>query len=280
MTTCRGPKGGRSAAENRETGMALLVVLWTLLLLSVIAASLSSQARKQGYLARNASMLARSEAAAEGGIVRGVAALLDPRVEMRWAADGSPHRFVLDGVSIEVRIIDEAGKVDLNTGAPELLAALLQTVGAGPDVAFTIASEVAAFRNGTATGQPRGFETTSELLGVPGMTPALFERVAPFVTVLTHARGIDPNVAPPAILAAFSGRGASAPASGSEGGGIAGAAGFVTESQHVLYSIESVAIAGPARYAHEAIVRLTHSSEIPFLVHSWHRATEAAPTLR
>jgi general secretion pathway protein K len=117
---------------RRESGMALLVVLWTLMLLGVIAASLSTQARKQGYLARNAVTLARVEVAADGGIVRGVIGLLDPRTELRWVPDGSPHQFKLDGVQVEVRIVDEAGKVDINTGAPELLSSLLQVVTLHP----------------------------------------------------------------------------------------------------------------------------------------------------
>jgi general secretion pathway protein K len=264
---------------NRESGMALLVVLWTLLLLAVIAASLGTQARKQGYLARNAAALARAEAAADGGVVRGVAALMDPSVEQRWAADGSPHRFMLDGIEIEVRIVDEAGKVDLNTGAPELLASLLEVVGAGNEEALAIASAVAEQRSGAASGQPRGFETPAELLVIPGMTPALFERIAPFVTVLTHARGVDPSVAQRAVLLALAGRDAGAAdamlaARTAADGGTPAAVppgDRVTESQHAVYAIGSVATAGSASFARQAIVRLTHSADLPFLVHSWQR---------
>lgn len=265
--------------SGRESGMALLVVLWTLLLLAVIAVSLGTQARKQGFLARNASALARAEAAAEGGIVQGVAALIDQRIERRWAADGSSHRFMLDGIAIEVRIVDEAGKVDLNMGDPELLASLLEVVGADGEAALAIASAVAEQRSGAADGHPRGFETPAELLGIPGMTPALFERVAPFVTVLTHAHGVDPSVAPRTVLLALAGRDAGAAdamlaaRTATEGGPSAAVApgDQVSESQHAVYAIQSVATVGPASYAREAIVRLTHSADMPFLVHAWQR---------
>ena len=260
---------------SRDSGMALLVVLWTLLLVGVVAASLSSEARKEGLLARNGVALARAEAAAEGGVIQAVAAMADPRPEARWAADGSVHRFMLDGIGIEVRIVDEAGKVDLNAGAPELLAALLEVAGAPPGTAFGIASEVAALRAGTATGQPRGLETTAELMGVPGMTPALFERVAPFVTVLTRARGVDPAVAPRAVLMALTARDPTVSAAQLVSAGAAPpglpSGDFVMESQHSVYAIDAVATAGSASYVRQAIVRLTHNAETPFLVHAWSR---------
>lgn len=263
--------------------MALLVVLWTLLLVGVVAAALSGEARKQGLLARNGVALARAEAAAEGGVVQAVAALMDPRPEFRWAADGRVHRFVLDGVTVEVRIVDEAGKIDVNTGSTELLAALLEVVGASPQAAFAIAADVAALRAGGRTGQPRGFETTSELLSIPGMTPPLFERIAPFVTVLTRARGVDPGVAPRPVLLALAARDPSASPAGAPANEGAPAVlppgDFVTESQHSIYAIDAVGTLGQAAFIREAIVRLTHNAETPFLVHTWSRLP-AAPYRR
>ena len=236
----------------------------------------------KGYLARNAAALARAEAAADAGVIRGVAALIDPRAELRWAADGSAHRFVLDGISIDIRIVDEAGKVDLNTGAPELLGSLFRVLGSGEEAALAMTAALAAQRSGSPGGQAGGFETTAELLLVPGITPAFFERVAPFVTVLTHARGVDSGVAPRAVLMALAGRDAAsadamlaartvadgAPASLPPGD-------LVTESQHAVYAINSVAVsgatAGAASYSRLGIVRLTHSADLPFLVHMWQR---------
>ncbi|MDP9096731.1 MAG: general secretion pathway protein GspK, partial [Pseudomonadota bacterium] len=126
--------------------MALLVVLWTLLLIGIVGASLSSQARKQGLLARNGVAIARAEAAAEGGVIRAITAMVDPRPDAIWRADGTVHRFMLDAIPIEVRIVDEAGKVDINAASPDLLASLLQICGASPDAAFEVASSVADLR--------------------------------------------------------------------------------------------------------------------------------------
>lgn len=268
--------GAAVAGREGERGMALLVVMWTLLLLGLIAASLGVEARKQGFLARNAEALARAEAAAEGGVVRGVAALIDVRADRRWLADGAPHRFVLDGIGIEVRIVDEAGKVDLNTGPPELLAALLQVVGADAETALFVADGVVRLRTAAGVGQAGVFETTAELLSVPGITPRVFDRVSPFVTVLTHAPGVDPSVAPRAVLVALAGGGPTGRAFSEIGDGpeappVSATGGFVTELQHSVYAISAVAIAGPARFARQAIVRLTHSADMPFLVHTWQR---------
>lgn len=262
-----------------EDGIALIVVLWTLLLLAVIAASLATQARKEGLLARNAATIARIEAAADGGVIRGISALLDPRIEFQWKADSNQHRFTLDGIEVAVTITDEAGKIDLNSGSPELLAAVLQVAGAGESEALSIASAVVRERLGGPKGNVGGIETVADLMLIPGMKRALFERAAPFVTVFTHATGIDPAVAPRAVLIALAGgnaaalAAASASAPESEGGSIAvpQAGGALSESQHAIYAITSVSTVDRASYSRQAIVRLTHSVDIPFLIHAWQR---------
>ena len=262
--------------------MALLVVLWTLLLVGIVGASVASEARKQGLLARNGAASARTEAAAEGGVIRAIAGLIDPRPELAWRADRSWHRFTLDGIAVEVRIADEAGKTDINTAAPELIAAILQVMGAPADVAFAVDAAVTEMRSGAVTGQPRGFETTSELSGVPGMTPPLFERVAPFLTVLTRARGVDPSVAPREVLAALTGRDpsvAAAVATAQSGGPTAAlpSSDYLSPTQHSVFTIEAIASEGRTRYAREATIRLTHNAEIPFLVHAWSRRQGQPP---
>lgn len=272
--------------RSRESGMALLVVLWTLLLVGIVGASVSSQARKQGMLSRNGVLLAQAEAVAEAGVVRAVVGMLDLRPEAAWHADGSVHRFSLDQITVEVRIVDEAGKVDINAASPELIATLLQVCGASPDTAVSVAADVADLRRGAVTGRPKGFETTSELLAIPGMTPAIYDRAAPFMTVLTRATGIDPSVAAPELLAALAnidpslaptinaaramGASAAAPALPTNG--------YLTQSQHTVFTIQAVARAAKARFGRQATIRLTHNAELPLLVHSWTRLIEPVET--
>ncbi len=273
--------------RSRESGMALLVVLWTLLLVGIVGASVSSQARKQGMLSRNGALLAQTEAAAEAGVIRAIVAMLDLRPEAAWRADGQVHRFVLDQISVEIRIVDEAGKVDINAAPPEMVATLLRICGASSDTASSIAAGISDLRRGAVTGRPKGFETTSELLAIPGMTPALYERAAPFLTVLTRATGIDPSVTAPELLAALAGNDPSLAAivnaSRAAAPGAPGPAlppnGYLSQSQHSVFTIQVVASTGETRFGRQATIRLTHNAELPFLVHSWSRMTVPAGTV-
>ncbi len=63
-----------SQASRMRRGIALVVVLWTLLLLSLIAAGFIAVTRTELRLARNALDNARAEALADAGVYRG-----DPR---------------------------------------------------------------------------------------------------------------------------------------------------------------------------------------------------------
>lgn len=260
--------------HDGERGIALIVVLWTLLLLAVIAGSLAAQSRREGFLARNAVTLAKIEASADGGVVRGIAALIDQRVDFRWKADSNPHRYMLDGIEVVITITDEAGKVDLNVGSPELLAAVLKVVGATEAEAVDISVSVVRERGGGQKGRG-GFETVADLMHIPGMNRALFGRVEQLVTVFTHAGGVDPSVAPPEVLMALAGGNtaaldaASPGAAGSDVGTatLSSVAGPISESQHAIYAIKSIATLGRASYSRQAFLRLTHSVDIPFLLH-------------
>ena len=66
-------------ARRRSRGVALVVVLWTLLLLSLIAAGFIAVTRTEVRLARNALDNARAEALADAGVYRSIQELLEPK---------------------------------------------------------------------------------------------------------------------------------------------------------------------------------------------------------
>ncbi len=106
-----------------------------------------------------------------------------------------------------VTVTSEAGLVDLNNASPPLLAALIQAVGEGEEAATTIAQSILAWHTSIPPEQqaaivapyqaahlgygPPGsaFESVDELALVVGVTPALFARLAPHLTVF---QGGDP----------------------------------------------------------------------------------------
>lgn len=186
--------------RGREQGFALLIVLWSVVLLSLLATGITSSGRTDLQLASNLRAAARAEAAADGAVYEAAFHLLDPAAP--WAAAGQPHILESAAVTVEVRIDDEAGKINPNTASPELLRALLHAVGADARTSDALpvaivdwrfpssntrpgAAKAPAYRAAGLAYAPPGapFESLDELGAVLGMTPVLLARLAPHLSI-------------------------------------------------------------------------------------------------
>ena len=274
--------------------MPVVSVLWGLGLLAAIALSLLWNGNMAYSLAHNGLEIANINATAEAGVNRAVAALLEPRPERRWRTDGAMQSFEFGGISIKVSIQDELGKIDLNQAEAPLLASLLQSAGLNSNAAGSLADEILDWRTATplkhlngakeqdyrALGsayRPRNgpFQSVDELLLVMDMTPALFRRIEPALTVYSGRQFIDPQVAPREALGALPNM---TPDS--------------IESALAARAIQQVAIAGQVgdalaalrgraftirtefeksnrRIVNEATVRLTENPNQPYWLLSW-----------
>src|SRR5215469_5590898 len=116
---CRSP-----AVNRRDAGFALIIVLWTLVLIAFIVAHVTANGRTEVRIAGNMVADATAEAADDGAIVAAIFNLLDPNPDQRWPLDGSPHELTIGGSRVMVRLRDEAGRINPNSASPELLEAL------------------------------------------------------------------------------------------------------------------------------------------------------------
>lgn len=208
------------ASPPRSRGFALLAVLWLVSLLAIIGASLAGTARVELQFGRNAVEKAKAEAIADAGIYRAVLALFEAEPAARPRTDGTIFSFALAGGEARVRVQDETGKIDINFAPDELLDGLFVSLGMAPEQAAALVDALVEFRDGPGgQGTPGGprptvdelapkyaqFEAIDELQQVPGMTPELYRRVTPFVTVHSWEPGIDPLLAAPEVLLALPG---------------------------------------------------------------------------
>jgi general secretion pathway protein K len=201
---------------NRENGVALVVVLWMLVLLAVMAVGFASSARSDLLMVHNQYEAARARAIADAGVSLAIMGLLDPSPTTVWHRDGTSASLNYNDGIIALSIQDEAGKIDLNAASAALLTNLLDVVGADQSRSAEIAMAIEAWKathrplqgsgqsdsastSGVAPPQ-QGFQTIEDLRLVPGVTPALFAKIAPFVTVYSHTAAIDPLTAPLAVL--------------------------------------------------------------------------------
>jgi general secretion pathway protein K len=203
-----------------EHGFALLVVLWTLVLLAMLGTQLVGTSRQETLLARNLVDSASVKAATDGAIQVAIFNLLD-RSDRRWAADDVPRTVAMGAISISVRIENESDKINPNFAAERLLTALLLEVGAGSAEAGSIAAAMLDWRTASSQPRPRGakapqyaaagldygppgslFRSLDELGAVLGMRPALLGRLRPHLTVFSESDP-DGSTRDPVVLAAL-----------------------------------------------------------------------------
>lgn len=202
---CRPPARARASR-----GIALVLVLWALVLLSVLAGSFVYAVRGNTRLAANAVDIARAHALADGGVERGAFELLKPPTDLkRWQPDGRSHSYTMGTAVVRVTLDDESGRIDLNTAPPALLYGLMKAAGAGAQ-ADALAQAIVDWRSpvppGTQSNPLRGrFANIDVLQAVPGFTPALFRRIVPLVTVYSGQASVNTAVAPPGVLLALPG---------------------------------------------------------------------------
>ena len=214
-----------TAVSRPERGIALVIVLWMLALLTVIANSMVFSLRSEVQVAGNHAASARAEAAADAGVFKAIRELTRPATDVqRWQGNGFAHDWIFDGVALRVTIMDEAGKIDINTAPETLLGSLFRSLGVDETLAGSLTDAIIDWRDPddlrrvsgaeredyVAAGKDHGpknanFETIEELRLVLGMTDDLFRRAAPLITVHSGRPGIATPGAQRAVLVALPG---------------------------------------------------------------------------
>ena len=211
-------------SRDRQRGFALVSALWAAMMLALTAASIMVMARSDVRTSRIRATVAQGAALADAGINAAIYRLLARDPAVHPPLDGTPFVIDIEGRTITLRVQDEAGKIDLNVAPASLLLRLLAATGIDPDVAQAETDRILDWREGgdlrrlsgakqedySLAGYaygPRGglFLSIDELRLVMGMTPELYERLKPAITVVSQLGGIDPAVAPAEVLLALPG---------------------------------------------------------------------------
>lgn len=209
---------------RRQRGVALLLVLWACTLLAILLGGYALLARTSALQTRYQFAQTRAHYAAEAGLMRAIYAMQESDPRQHWSGDGRSYPFAFDGARVQVSIVDEDGKVDLNAASPEVLQALFRAAGLDASAAARLAANVVDWRSFAgestqadsmraeyaAAGRDYGprhgpFATLEEVQQVLGMTPELYQRVEPAITIWSGRAIPDPGTAPPLALAAIPG---------------------------------------------------------------------------
>lgn len=282
------PDQWSARARRAEAGSIAILALWSVAVIAVLLSAATFTSRTEVRIAENAIGASRARLAAEAGTQLGLAHLLRRRAEGASVFDGAAESWQDGSTRVEISILDEAGKVDLNNAPLELLAGLFVAVGRPRETAVLLACNILD-RRGQSDGacpeppddSPRSrhlFVVPEELAQLPGIDAALYDAIADYVTVATGASAIDPRVASRPVLLAIPG---ATPelvdaflenrASWRELAGagnalsLVAAAAFAVVSPVSEFTIKAVATtAGAARFRADLQIRLTGRPKTPY----------------
>lgn len=274
--------------QRRQGGMALIVVLWLVVLLSIMAAGHSRNVHTDTTLAARQLQSAKARALAEAGINHVILEMLAVDSDRKLPVDGSLFtvRIGEDDVTIAVR--DATGFIDLNAAKPELLDAALKACGVVDTARRDLVDAILDWRDGDDlahlhgiedddyvaagvawTSRDGAFEAIDELKYLPGVSQALYDRLSPFVTVYSGRGGLNLEYAPPALIAALTGEDVP---TAEPNGADAGSGGPRNGTFHVYASASG---GSDTIAAIEAVVRISRAAKAPFTIMDWREPPRA-----
>jgi general secretion pathway protein K len=291
-----------------QRGIALVLVLWLTVMLTVIGGTLAYSMRSEVLAARNSVSLAQARAVADGAVDRTVLELLRPRTPAAWQANGRVREWGDGDAQVAVIAVDENARIDVN-GAPDALLRSLFVRQGGLDeaAAAALVDAMADWRDDDELRRPNGaeagdyraanskyvpsnrrFETVGEISRVLGMTPAVYARMAGLITVHTGQAGINPHTASREVLLAlpnatpesvdeFLQQRADAIAANLPIPPFAPAQGFATGASPMWRIRAQVRMADGVTFVREAVVRAIADPRRPYMALLWSEADRPAP---
>jgi general secretion pathway protein K len=260
--------------------MALIVVLWLVVLLSIMAAGHSRNVHTDTTLASRQVQSAKARALAEAGINHVILEMLAADSDRKLPVDGSLFNVRIGDDDITIAIRDATGFIDLNAASPELLDAALEACGVVETARRDLVDAILDWRDrddlrrlhgvedddyiaaGVAWSSRDGaFEAVDELKYLPGMSQELYDRLAPLVTVYSGRGGLNMEYAPPALIAALTGE--EVPAAEPDDNR---ADGPRNGTFHIYASASGSATTVSAI---EAVVQISRTSKSPFTIVDW-----------
>ncbi len=224
------------APLRAERGVALMMVLWIFMVLTVLVAEFSRGMRDEAVATQNMAEDVQARGVALAGMSQGVYRALQARENNtddatadldpdEWQADGTWHEGQYAGGTYSVRLIDEGGKIPLNRADEATLRRVLTNVGVIGDAQDELTDAILDWRDADSMKRLHGaeaefyehlpapyrpkngpFDSVDELLLVRGVTRELFYGLGERESVgggLKLAKGDRPPIALRDIFSVF-----------------------------------------------------------------------------
>jgi general secretion pathway protein K len=205
--------------DSKQKGVALVLVLWITVLLTIMAGAFTLTLQREAKLIGNLKARSEANALAEAGVYYALLMLSVNAPERAWKADGSIRELAFNDGVVAIQASDERGKIDLNYAGRDLLVAMFTGINLELGEADKLTDAILDWRdkndevhlNGAEKKDykqhnlsyaPRNglFQSIEELQFVLGMTPRVFKEVEPMLTVYSRMSAVDKTKASDEVL--------------------------------------------------------------------------------
>jgi general secretion pathway protein K len=210
--------------RSKQSGLAMVIVIWVLSLLTIMAGSFALTMRRETAVISAVKDNAVALALAETGIGIAQQMLFLEDENKRWQADGSIYHLKYQDADIRVRLLSEQGKVDINKANEELLTVMMASIGIEEEQQQTLVSAIIDWRdkddligvNGAEKDQyedadlsyqpaNKDFQLIDELQMVLGMNSDIYQQLKPLITVYSKQTKVNLQVASKEVIQAIGG---------------------------------------------------------------------------
>lgn len=212
--------------RNQQKGLALPVVLWIILLISLLFASYSYSVRTELSITKQLIQTSKSKHVAEAALQKIIYFLKsDPENSKEKTQGARIFQGQVNGIDYQSVAVNHKGLISINSAQTEVLESLLQTYILDSEKRSLVIDGILNWRNVDEQNQDiSSLKTDSEnydddqysnqssgkflnvdqLLLVPGMDNELYNRVVGLFTARQQGESLNPRLAPYELLLALS----------------------------------------------------------------------------
>jgi general secretion pathway protein K len=210
----------------QQEGLALPVVLWVILLISLLFASYSYSVRTELSITKQLIQASKNKHVAEVALQQTIFFLMSDSKNSKERTQGvRTFQGQLNGIDYQSVAVNHKGLISINSAQTEVLESLLQSYIVNSEKRSRIIDGILNWRNvdeknqevsslkknsesydsGQHSNQSSGkFLTLDQLLLIPGIDNELYNRVAGLFTTKQQGESLNPSLAPYELLLALS----------------------------------------------------------------------------
>ena len=197
-------------SPSGERGVALVMVLWLVVLLTIVAASFATHSRVETRMSGNLVERHRAGMLVQTGFSRALLELMSNGSDERWTFNGEVHELQQESGRVRVAIRNAAGLVDLNRASRETLYNLFALLGEVRETRERQVDALIDWRDGDDLKRLNGaedddyahagldygaadrdLESVDELGYVMGFDQDAVDKLRPYVTVYSGVSQVD-----------------------------------------------------------------------------------------